>query len=190
MFSNNVCFILQNYIIFTLNKKINFMYRKVEDFLTDWKYESEQTLGYFRNIPDNILANKDNENVRTIARLSWHITITLSEMLNKTGLEIDGPDDHAAPPSTMKEIIETYEKLSSEILKQVEENWVDASLTEKIEMYGELWTKGSTLAILIRHQAHHRGQLSILMRQNGCKVPGVYGPSKEEWATYHMPAME
>ncbi|MBK8721797.1 MAG: hypothetical protein IPL95_05830 [Saprospiraceae bacterium] len=57
-------------------------------------------------------------------------------------------------------------------------------------MYGELWTKGNTLAILIRHQAHHRGQLSILMRQNGCKVPGVYGPSKERMGNLSYAAME
>jgi uncharacterized damage-inducible protein DinB len=26
-----------------------------------------------------------------------------------------------------------------------------------------------------------RGQLTVLMRQADLKVPGVYGPSKEEW---------
>ena len=58
------------------------------------------------------------------------------------------------------------------------------------EMYGEKWNRGTTLQILIKHQAHHRGQLTVLMRMAGLKVHGVYGPSKEEWIAYGMPAME
>lgn len=54
-------------------------------------------------------------------------------------------------------------------------------------MYGEMWKKGKILAILINHQSHHRAQLTVLMRQAGLKVPGVYGPSKEEWGEYGMP---
>jgi len=40
------------------------------------------------------------------------------------------------------------------------------------------------------HQAHHRGQMTVLMRQAGMKVPGVYGPSKEEWSAFGMEPME
>lgn len=32
------------------------------------------------------------------------------------------------------------------------------------------------------HEIHHRGQLTILMRQAGITVSGLYGPSKEEAA--------
>jgi uncharacterized damage-inducible protein DinB len=41
---------------------------------------------------------------------------------------------------------------------------------------------------LIQHQAHHRGQMTVLMRQAGLPVPGIYGPSKEEWANFGMEA--
>jgi len=43
------------------------------------------------------------------------------------------------------------------------------------------------LVSLITHQAHHRGQMTVLMRQAGLKVPGVYGPAREEWAAMGMP---
>jgi hypothetical protein len=29
--------------------------------------------------------------------------------------------------------------------------------------------------------------MTVLMRQAGLKVPGVYGPAREEWAAYGMP---
>ncbi|HBP64402.1 MAG TPA: hypothetical protein DD730_09030 [Desulfosporosinus sp.] len=53
-------------------------------------------------------------------------------------------------------------------------------------MYGETWTNGHTLRALIDHQIHHRGQITVLMRQAGLKVPGIYGPSREDWRQMGM----
>jgi len=33
------------------------------------------------------------------------------------------------------------------------------------------------LTIMVKHSAHHRGQLSAYLRPMGAKVPGIYGPS-------------
>jgi len=30
--------------------------------------------------------------------------------------------------------------------------------------------------------------MTVLMRQAGLVVPGVYGPAREEWGQYNMPA--
>ena len=57
-------------------------------------------------------------------------------------------------------------------------------------MYGMKWARGLTLQMLIVHQAHHRGQMTVLMRHAGLAVPGVYGPAREEWATHGMTAPE
>ncbi len=42
--------------------------------------------------------------------------------------------------------------------------------------------------VLIRHHIHHRGQMTELMRQARLKVPGMYGPSKEEVEAFGRPA--
>jgi uncharacterized damage-inducible protein DinB len=60
---------------------------------------------------------------------------------------------------------------------------------DRIPMYGEQWTRGFVLQALVAHQTHHRGQMTVLMRQAGLPVPGMYGPSKEEWAAMGMPPM-
>jgi len=31
------------------------------------------------------------------------------------------------------------------------------------------------------HLAHHRGQLTVYLRQNEARVPAIYGPSADEW---------
>jgi len=38
------------------------------------------------------------------------------------------------------------------------------------------------LQTLVVHQIHHRGQMSVLMRQAGLVPPGIYGPTREEAA--------
>ena len=166
------------------------MYRTIDDFLSDWKYESEATLKVFKNITNDSLNKKDNENVRTIAVLAWHITTTVREMLTKTGLQIAGPEEHSKPPVTIAEIISAYQATAKSVTETVENKWTDATLQEEVNMYGQQWKNGVTLDILIKHQTHHRGQLSILMRQAGLIVPGIYGPAKEEWAEMNMPAMD
>jgi uncharacterized damage-inducible protein DinB len=166
------------------------MYRKIDDFIVDWKYESESTLHVFKNINNEVLREKPHENIRNIATLIWHITITLNEMLNKAGLAVTGPEEHSKPPATITEIITAYENSSKSVAEQVKNKWNDASLLEEVNMYGDSWKKGTVLSILIKHQAHHRGQLTTLMRLADLKVPGVYGPAREEWAAWNMPAME
>jgi uncharacterized damage-inducible protein DinB len=62
-------------------------------------------------------------------------------------------------------------------------------LTDELPMYGSTWRRGDILASLVHHQIHHRGQMTVLMRQAGLVVPGVYGPAREEWAAMGMPPL-
>ena len=166
------------------------MYNTINDFISEWKYESESTLKVFSNINDTSLNKKDHEDVRTIAILAWHITLTIPEMMSKTGLMVEGPDEHSKPPASIGEIISAYRTASDSLVQQIDSKWTDASLKVEVNMYGEQWKNGATVSTLVKHHAHHRGQLTILMRLAGLKVPGIYGPSKEEWAQMNMPAME
>jgi len=56
-------------------------------------------------------------------------------------------------------------------------------------MYGEKWPNGKTLEVLIFHEIHHRAEMVALMRVLDMKVPGIYGPSKEDWSKYGLPEM-
>lgn len=165
------------------------MYRNIEDFLNDWKIESEATIKVFSNISDAALNIKAHENIRSMAFLAWHITTTPGEMLGKAGIKISGPDEHSKPPKSIKEIIDEYKEVSTSVLNELTK-WTNASLNDEINMYGEKWTKGKILSVLILHQTHHRAQLTILMRLAGLRVPGVYGPAKEDWALWNMPPMD
>jgi len=164
------------------------MYRKLKDFINDWTQESESTLKVFNNLTDESLTKKVNENVRTVGRLAWHITSSVGEMAHRTGLTFKSVDENSSVPNTAKEIVEAYKNDSENMIAEIKEKWNDETLLAVDDMYGEKWKRGNTLKVLINHQIHHRGQLTVVMRLNGLKVPGIYGPSKEEWANYGMPA--
>ncbi len=164
--------------------------KSINDFLGAWKYESDSTLKVFGNLSDESLNQKITADGRSLGFIAWHITQSIGEMMSKTGLEFPGYVDRAPVPASVNEIKSSYEKYSSAMTEQIEKNWSDEMLQDDLNMYGQIWKRADVLSSLIAHQTHHRGQMTVLMRQAGLKVPGVYGPSKEEWAIYGMPTEE
>jgi uncharacterized damage-inducible protein DinB len=165
------------------------MYRKIKDFNNAWTYESDITTKLFNNLTDESLNQKVTEDGRTLGFLAWHIVLTLGELLGKTGLEIDCPPEDAGVPTSAAEITETFTRAAESVAEQVTANWTDETLEIEDEMYGMTWKRGVALSALINHQAHHRGQVTVLMRQAGLPVIGVYGPAKEEWEAMGMAAL-
>jgi uncharacterized damage-inducible protein DinB len=166
------------------------MFRRIEDFQNAWAYEAEITGKMFARLTDGSLGQKVTPDGRTLGFIAWHITLTLGEMLGKVGLTIDCPSADSPCPASAAEITATFEKAAASVSDAVNANWNDETLLIEDDMYGETWSRGMTLFYLIAHQGHHRGQMTVLMRQAGLTVPGVYGPAREEWAEMGIPAME
>ena len=127
-----------------------------------------------------------NAEGRTLARLGWHLAITIPEMMAHTGLSLKGPGEDEPAPASARTIAELYHEAAESLVTQMKAHWKDATLQTADMMYGEKWTKGETLRALIFHQIHHRAQMIVLMRQAGIPVPGIYGPAREEWSKMGM----
>ena len=107
----------------------------------------------------------------------------------EAGLPFEVPAEYGSrSPAGAAAVKEAYRKYAAELMATIEKNWKDANLLDEVEMYGETWTRGYALLAMVKHQAHHHGQMTVLMQQAGLQVPGPYGPSKEEWAAMGMPA--
>jgi len=165
------------------------MLRTIEDFQKDWTYEADATMKVLNALTDESLGQKVTSEGRSLGLLAWHLTQTLGEMLGMVGLKIDAPEHGAQCPTSASEIASAYEKAAKSVGVEIGKDWTDETLQLEDNMYGETWKRGVTLFALIAHQAHHRGQMTVLMRQAGLKVPGIYGPAKEEWEAFGMPAM-
>ncbi|MES2329412.1 MAG: DinB family protein [Bacteroidota bacterium] len=154
------------------------MFSSIQHFTAIWESETASTLSCLEHLTDESLSKDLVSDYRTIDRLVNHIVDCAASIPYEAGLPVEGylkqhyMDMHA--------IIEAYKK-NTDAVKQALSQWTDATLQEETPMYEETWKKGFALWVTVVHQIHHRGQLTTLMRAAGLKVPGVYGPAKEEW---------
>jgi len=162
------------------------MITTIEEFEHIFKQEVGGTQKLMDALTDASLSQSVAEDHRTIARVAWHIITTYPEMMSRTGLKFTSATEKTAVPKAADDFKKNYAATTTQLLEQVKANWDDAALQVEDDLYGEKWMRGATLEILIKHEVHHRGQMTVLMRQAGLKVPGIYGPSKEEWVNYKM----
>jgi uncharacterized damage-inducible protein DinB len=161
-------------------------YHTIDEFIKDWSFERQATLKIISSLTDESLKKRAYKEGRTLGYLAWHLATTISEMINKTGLKIYFLDPESDNPTKAKDIKIAYDKVSNELIERLLAEWKDSTLMEEVEMYGEKWKKGEALESLVKHQIHHRGQMTVYMRIAGITVPGIYGPSKEEWKDFGM----
>ena len=162
------------------------MFNSVAEFESSWKSVAATTSKMMQALTDESLNQSVSDGHRTLGRIAWHIAMSLPEMAVKMGMDFSGFNYEQPVPNTAKEIAETYAKLSSTITERAKLDWTDTGMLEELEMYGEKMPRGEWIQMLVNHEIHHRGQLTVLMRQAGLIVPGLYGPAKEEWSTYGM----
>ncbi|WP_407305722.1 DinB family protein [Desulfosporosinus sp. SB140] len=164
------------------------MFTSIAAFLETWGKEAGSTLRVLNALTDDSLSQRVSEEDRTLGRIAWHLAITIPEMMSRTGLVFEGYRDDEPAPNSAQNIADYYKEVSKIMVAGIRAQWQDQTLLEERDMYGEQWAIGSTLSALVDHQIHHRGQMTVLMRQAGLKVPGVYGPAREDWSQFGMEA--
>lgn len=164
------------------------MYTSLQSFIAEYTYEAEGTQKLLNLLTDASLEQEVLPGFRTLGRLAWHIVTTVPEMLHRTGLQFDAPYAYSEPPASAVEIAATYRTAVQSMLEAIRTEWTDETLQLEVNLYGEPWKNGFTLSSFLMHEVHHRGQMTVLMRQAGLTIPGVFGPAKEEWAAMGMEA--
>jgi len=162
------------------------MFDTVASAHDQWTVETANTQKMMDALTDASLAVSVSDGHRTLGRMAWHIVVCIPEMMNMIGMDIRSVEADAPLPDTAAAIADGYRKVSGEFLGQLRQ-WTDDMLQQEDELYGETWKRGKTLMVLMLHEIHHRGQMTVLMRQAGLRIPGIYGPSKEEWADIGAP---
>ncbi|MBY0122835.1 DinB family protein [Bacillus sp. S/N-304-OC-R1] len=157
------------------------MYVTVLDFIREWNWETTLTQKVLDGLTDNSLNQKVYPEGRTLGRIAWHLTTNIPEYLAEFGLKIDVVKNTEDVPTSAKEIAETFKNISSKAAQIIEQQWTDESLREVQTAFGREQSNATIIMGLIKHIVHHRGQITILMRQAGIKPFGVYGPPKEDW---------
>jgi uncharacterized damage-inducible protein DinB len=152
----------------------------IKEFSTWWKRESEITSRVLGVLTDASLAQRITAKDRSLGEIAWHIATSIPEMASHTGLKVGGGDHEAPPPVSAAAIKAAYDQAARSLLDGVTSKWTDATLEVEDDMYGERWTRGMTLTVLVLHEIHHRGAMSVLIRQAGLVLPEIYGPTREQ----------
>ena len=157
------------------------MYVTISDFIKEWNREAMLTQNVLDGLTDESLKQQVYPEGRTLGRIAWHLTTNIPDYLTHFGLNIDGVKNAENVPTSAKEIAETFKEVSSLVAQIIEKQWTDKSIEQIQEAFGRQESNAQILMGLIKHIVHHRGQITILMRQAGLKPFGVYGPPKEDW---------
>lgn len=155
------------------------MYRTVTDFLNDWSESAQGTLKVLNSLTDEKLDQAIVEGHNTLGWLGWHLATSPAFFLGQVGLQVVPSGDAKQVPNVASEIVHAYSKIAEDVKQAVEQILTDDKMVEGVETFAGVLPRGAMLKKLIDHQTHHRGQMTVLLRQAGLHVPGVIGPTKE-----------
>lgn len=157
------------------------MYRTIEDFISEWNKEAALTQKVLDGLTDVSLQQQVYPEGRTLGRIAWHFVTNIPEYLTEFGVLVDKVPNPEEVPSA-KEMADAFREVSARAADALREQWTDDSLAQIQNAFGRMESNAMILMGLIKHIVHHRGQVTVLMRQAGVPVPAVYGPPKEGWA--------
>jgi uncharacterized damage-inducible protein DinB len=146
-------------------------------FTKFWEDESKTTRNVLARIPEGSDYRPDPKS-RTASEIAWQIVCEEKMLID--ALESGKAEWAPAPaPSTMKEMVGTYEKQSADIVRRL--NALPAGRWDgTMEFFGAQRPASPMAWSFLFDIVHHRGQITTYLRPMGSKVPQIYGPSGDE----------
>jgi uncharacterized damage-inducible protein DinB len=158
------------------------MYTSVAEFVEDWGRENAGSLKVMRALTDASLSQRSDPEANTLGKIAWHMVVMIGATATAAGIEVVAPQRGTEPPASASRIADSFETAARTMGEQASKKLTDGQLASEISLWGRTMTIAAAFQGLVRHLIHHRGQLTVLMREAGLIVPGVYGPSREETA--------
>jgi uncharacterized damage-inducible protein DinB len=158
----------------------------VNALLQELEHEAQTTRRVLERVPGDRLAWKPHDKSMSLGQLALHVATvpgTVAEMSQHSPFQI--PEFTQPGASNAAELVPALEQsvaTAREILRGLD----DAALARPWRVVSGdqevmVMPVGAVLrSIMLNHWYHHRGQLSVYLRQVGAKVPSIYGPSADE----------
>jgi uncharacterized damage-inducible protein DinB len=160
----------------------------IDSMLEELEQEAEATRRVLDRVPNGQLTWRPHAKSRTLGQLALHIAIVPGAVAELAA----SPSPAQAPqfgddpsPSSVGDLVPALQQ-SIATAKRVLGGMNDASLTETWRlMQGErelfaIPRIGFLRSVMLNHWYHHRGQLTVYLRELGIPVPAIYGPSADE----------
>ena len=158
----------------------------IDSFLQELEHEAKTTRRVLERVPNNQLGWRPHPKSRTLGELALHVAGTPGEVAKLAAQsEIQAPDFKDAVPTSAAELIPALDE-SIATARQLLGKMDDATLngTWRVKRNGQevlAMPRAALLrSIMLNHWYHHRGQLSVYLRELGVPVPSIHGPSADE----------
>lgn len=159
----------------------------IDAILGELEQEDVKTRKVLERIPTERFGWKPHERSMSMGQLASHVVETLG--WGAVTLTEDGYDMPAEfspwQASSSEELLKQFESNLSSV-KQAMQSYPDSRLSESWTLSGNgqvffsLPRAAVLRSMILNHQIHHRGQLSVYLRLNDIPVPAIYGPSADE----------
>ena len=164
--------------------------KMISPFIQEFQYEGQQTRKLLEVVPDDQFSFRPHEKSMTLQGLTSHLIEVLTwvpETCTKDTFVFDMSTYTPFVVASMSEALETYDKLLGAAIETLEGVSDEAYLAEwkmtdpaGTPMFPPMPRAAVLRSMIMNHQIHHRGQLTVYLRMVGAKLPGLYGPSADE----------
>src|SRR6266849_4639520 len=160
--------------------------RLVDSILMEIEQEAQTTRRVLDRIPEDKLAWKPHPKAFSLGQLALHIaSVPGSVAAAAVPDTMEAPSFSQPEPKSRQEVLDTFSKSlesAKETLKKMDDARLTStwSLTKNGKVLMSVPRIGFIRSILMNHNCHHRGQLSVYLRMLEVPVPSIYGPSADE----------
>ncbi len=160
--------------------------RLADSLLMEIDQEAQTTKRVLERIPADKLAWKPHPKAFSLGQLALHIaSVPGSVAAAAVPDTMEAPSFSQPEPKSRQEVLDTFSKSlesAKETLKKMDDARLTStwSLTKNGKVLMSVPRIGFIRSILMNHNYHHRGQLSVYLRMLDVPVPSIYGPSADE----------
>ena len=159
----------------------------VDGMLQEFEQETQTTRRVLERVPDNQLAWRPHEKARTLGELALHVAMVpggVAELVASPS-PAQAPQFTDPSPTSASELIPALDQSIAKV-KEVLGGMDDAALMATWRlMQGDrellaVPRVAMLRSVMLNHWYHHRGQLTVYLRELGVPIPSIYGPSADE----------
>jgi uncharacterized damage-inducible protein DinB len=159
----------------------------IDGMLQELEQEAQTTRRVLERVPDNKLSWRPHEKARTLGELALHVAMVPGAVaeLVATQSTVQVPQFTDSSPKGASELIPALNESIAKA-KKVLGGMDDTALMATWRMMQgerELFAAPRVAllrSIMLNHWYHHRGQLTVYLRELGVSIPSIYGPSADE----------
>jgi uncharacterized damage-inducible protein DinB len=147
----------------------------------DYEHERALTQRVIAAMPAGRESYTPDAKSKTALELAWHIASTEQWLMDAVcaGQFAAGEPERPAHIRCAQDVLAWYEENVPPMLERAR-GLSGEHLGKAIDLYGRMQLPAvAYLTMMVKHSAHHRGQLSTYLRPMGGKVPPIYGPSAD-----------